>query len=185
MRDILIAVAVRPANIIQIKFGVYRKIAINRNLRARVDMEVLGRRKSSLLILNIIGMLLAISCSVTSLFVGLNDARVWSLMLTGIVLFLLFIIVMIFILRTPPEAIKFDGNKTLVFPHDCRISLDDVTEVSFTRALGRSVQYYWGTVTVKTAGCVYKVRYIDDCEGVARKITQILQRHTNRNNQNK
>lgn len=77
--------------------------------------------------------------------------------------------------KIPNIVISADENNTLYLPDGITVSMDDVADVSYRRASARSIQYKWGSVTIKTKnGTLYKYGYIAECEEVAKRLTDML-----------
>lgn len=90
-----------------------------------------------------------------------------AIMLTvnGIILYLY--------VKTPDDAIILNYDKSITLPgYDVTISMSEVTDISYRRASARGVQYKWGKVVISTYDNKYTVRYLCECEKVAKTLTQ-------------
>ena len=77
--------------------------------------------------------------------------------------------------KIPDVVISVDENNTLYLPMGVTVSISDVIDVSYRRASARSIQYKWGSVTIRTKnGMVYKYGYIAECEEVAKRLTDMV-----------
>ena len=78
--------------------------------------------------------------------------------------------------RLPYDVIGIDQEDNLHLPKGTVVNIKDVLDVSYRRASARSIQYKWGSVTLKTRLGDFKYGYIADCEDVAKLLTDMMYR---------
>ena len=74
----------------------------------------------------------------------------------------------------PYDVIGIDREDNLHLPKGTVVNIKDVLDVSYRRASARSIQYKWGSVTLKTRLGTFKYGYIADCEEVAKLLTDMM-----------
>ena len=76
----------------------------------------------------------------------------------------------------PYDVISIDQEDNLHLPKGTIVNIKDVLDVSYRRASARSIQYKWGSVTLKTRLGDFKYGYISDCEEVSKQLTDMMYR---------
>ncbi len=93
--------------------------------------------------------------------------------ITGTLVLLLCIGVLIDFFRYPSVLITRDATGLLHLPKNATVSPSEISDVSYRRASAKGFQYSWGTVTVTTYAETYKLRYVGDCEKVAKELLRM------------
>ena len=78
--------------------------------------------------------------------------------------------------RLPYDVISIDRESNLHLPKGKVVNIKDILDVSYRRASARSIQYKWGSVTLKTRLGDFKYGYISDCEEASKKLTDMMYR---------
>ncbi len=92
----------------------------------------------------------------------------------GIYLIIYSLIVLFRYIFTPYKLVTIDENNHVVLPKGVTISPKDVVDVSYNRAHARYGLYKYGEIVIKTTTQSYKVRYVAECEKVAKQLTQLM-----------
>lgn len=91
-------------------------------------------------------------------------------------------ITLYFYLKTPPDAIILNFNKSISLPgYDVTLAMSEVTDISYRRASAKGIQYKWGKVIIKTQSKKYVVNYLSECENVAKQLTEEMFQYRNQN----
>lgn len=85
--------------------------------------------------------------------------------LDGVILFLY--------VRTPSDAIILNYDKSITLPgYDVTLSMTEVKDISYVRARAKGIRYKWGKVIIATNDRKYVVRYLSECEKVAKTLME-------------
>jgi len=76
----------------------------------------------------------------------------------------------------PEDIISIDNAKELNLPHGKTIMISDVIDVSYSRATARGISYRWGRIKISTRLDEYKLDFVDDCENVSKRLTDMMYR---------
>ncbi|MBQ8432442.1 MAG: hypothetical protein IJX28_06120 [Clostridia bacterium] len=97
-----------------------------------------------------------------------------AIAITGILVLLACAGVMIDFFRLPHVLIAKDADGILHLPKNARVLPTEISDVSYRRASAKGIQYQWGSVTITTYAETYKLRYVEDCEAVAKELTRLM-----------
>ncbi len=131
-------------------------------------MKVIAHRKGGIFALYLFTLILGI------VLMFLDGEAYVIMKLCGLAVIAISLYILIGYLRTPKEPIKLIGDDTLQLPGDLQIPVSKIVDVSYFRASARGIQYRWGSVTIATGMGTCKVKYVADCEAVAKRITQLM-----------
>lgn len=133
-------------------------------------MEVIARRKDSLLMLYGIITLIGLGVMIATLGGGVRDTEPrWFA--SGIVLFVVGAIICINILRTPKIIISFDGEN-LILPQG-RYALNELSKVNYRRAHARGIQYGWGKLFLTIDGRQFSYNNVAEVETVHDRLMEL------------
>ncbi len=79
-------------------------------------------------------------------------------------------------LRVPSDIVVLEGRHTLRLPRGVRVDARNITNLSYRRASSRGREYNWGNVVISTDTAEYKLRFVDDCEGVESALAELAAR---------
>ncbi len=138
-------------------------------------MRVLGFRANGVSVLYIVAAVLSLVLVVLgAIVVSENDYYFIAIIVSGLILFGVSVWTLVDYYSTPKEAIILLNEDEIQIGHGIKVDIDDITDVSYRRASASGLQYRWGSVTVYANGNKYKVKYLEDCERVAKVLTSLM-----------
>ena len=135
-------------------------------------MEVIARRKDSLLILYGICTALGAMILMIALLKPFNfSIQKSGTLAAGLVLFFVGGFICVQVLRTPKEIICFDGEN-LILPQG-KFALSELSNVNYHRAHARGVTYCWGRITLTINGQKFEYNSVADVEMVHNRLMEL------------
>lgn len=77
-------------------------------------------------------------------------------------------------LRVPYEIVTVDNKGMLHLPKNVTLDPKDIIDVSYRRARGKGITYYWGEITIITRLESIEFDYVADCEDVSKELTRMM-----------
>ncbi len=139
-------------------------------------MEILARKKKGLGLLYTFTLLMGLILFSLSLLESNNKNGVLLLFLSiaALVLIVVSAVIVTQYLLTPNNAILYNESENALYVNrNARIYINEIIDLSYTRATARGIQYKWGTVTIITNERRYVVRYVANCEAVCKKLIDL------------
>ena len=132
-------------------------------------MKTIATKKMAVLGIYIFSALLGLS------LIGLSLTTEQLLIsISGVLVLAVSVGIIIDFFRIPGTVITQDENGELHLPRGIIVAPKEIGDVSYRRASARGIQYKWGTIIISTYSATYKYRYVDDCEAVAKELTDIM-----------
>lgn len=132
-----------------------------------VYLKILATRSKNVGLLYTFGLLIGIF---TMLFVFLH----LFFLLAGMLITVIAVIILLQYHKVHPTPILLNEDNVIIINNNLHIKLNDIIDVSYTRANGRQIHYKWGDVTIRTHNKIYKIDYINDCEKVSKELNELI-----------
>ncbi len=133
-------------------------------------MKIIAYRKNGIGILYMFSLLIGIA------FIAYGSSSVNGIVMVaiGLAVCAISLYILIDFFRTPYAVIQMTDEGQLVLPKKTEIQLDEITKISFRRARAKGLRYRWGSVMISTYSETYKVKYVADCEKVAKDLHGLI-----------
>ena len=132
-------------------------------------MEIIANKKAAILPLYIFVAVLGL----VFLCTGIAMAMLYFIGV-GALIFILGVAITVDFCRFPAVVITLEQSGVLHLPKNTTVNISEITDVSYRNATARGIQYKWGTVIITTHSDTYKLRYIENCERVSKRLTELM-----------
>lgn len=133
-------------------------------------MKTIAYRRNSLILLYGICLFVGVQLAIDSA----TKAGRESVAILAYPLVLVSAVMLVALLLTPWRAIRMSAGNRLLLSFGRKVDLRDISSVSFHRKSGRGFQYSHGTVIIYALQGTYRVRFVADCEAVARYLQELV-----------
>ena len=128
---------------------------------------VIAKRKNAVFPLYIFTAIVGVAAIVMSFMTDIK------FMIMGVLVEIVSIYILVGFCKVPPIIITLDENGILHLPGNVTVVPSEISDVSYKPARAKHVQYKWGNVEIVTYSGTYKLKYVAECEAVAKKLTEL------------
>lgn len=142
-------------------------------------MKTIAYRKSGLGALYIFTLLIGVMLVIIEIMSGL---KIFFMGIIGLLTIGISVFILTGFFKTPYNAIQLNENMQLILPNGVTFNIKDISDVSYRKALNKysrrssssNAGYKWGSVTISTCFGSHTVKYLANCEDVAKELTRLM-----------